>query len=574
MTGRLGVLGAVFASPLLRRVEAAYGLFAFAEWSTWVAMIVYAYSRGGAFEAGVIAFLELAPSALVAPVVAAFGDRFARDRVLLGTYATQAIFMAATAGAIAVGSEALIVYALAIVSANLVSFSRPLHAAFMPEVSRSPDELTAANVVTGMAESGGSLIGPLGAGLLIGLGGPMAVFAVAAAGCAFAALAIVDVGRRIRRPDARAGVVPIALELAHGHQLPAVDGGESPPALPSETARQDRGLGGGLAAIAADRRLLSVIVIATWCTFLVGSMDILYAVLAIDLMGLGGDGVGFVGALGGVGAVSGAAAGLGLVGRERLGGAMIASAALFGLGIAAIGIAPASIATPLLIVTAGLGSGLTAVASQTLIQRLAGDDVMSRVFGLLQGLMMGTTALGALAVPFIVQAVDERLTFVLVGISLPIVALAAGVSLVRGDRLPPARAAELRLLRAVPMLGPLSAPVLERLAVAAVPFRVGAGTELVREGDVGDRYFVIASGRATVAVHGQPAAELGPGDGFGEIALLRSVPRTATVAALDDAELLAIDRASFIEALTGQPRSATIATRVADEHLAADLARS
>jgi CRP-like cAMP-binding protein len=141
-------------------------------------------------------------------------------------------------------------------------------------------------------------------------------------------------------------------------------------------------------------------------------------------------------------------------------------------------------------------------------------------------------------------------------------------------RLPPARAAELRLLRAVPMLGPVSAPVLERLASAAVPIGASPGTVIVREGDIGDRYFVVVSGRLAVSVHGQAAAELGPGDGFGEIALLRSVPRTATVTALDEVELLAIDRGPFIDALTGQVRSATIAARIADERLAADLARS
>jgi MFS family permease len=561
--GRLGVLRAVLASPLLRSAEGASLLFAFAEWSTWVAVIVYAYGRGGALEAGIIACLELAPSVLLAPVVAGLGDRFDRDRVLLGTYATQAILMAATAAALLVGSGSIVVYALAIVTASLVSLSRPVHAAFMPEVSRTPDELTAANVVTGMAESGGSLIGPLGAGLLIGIGGPLAVFAVAAAGCAVAAVAIVDVGRRIRRPDAPAGIRPIPV----GHAT--ADDGMLGAAVPVHGL----GLAGGLTAIAADRRLLSVVLIATWCTFLVGAMDILYAVLAIDLMGLGGDAVGFVGALGGVGAIGGAAAGLALVGRERLGGAMIASAALFGLGIAAIGIAPASLATLVLLVTAGLGSGLTAVASQTLIQRLAGDDVLSRVFGLLQGLMMGTTALGALAVPFVVGALDERLTFVVVGLSLPVVALAAGVSLVLGERLPPARAAELRLLRAVPMLGPLSAPVLERLAAAAVRTAARSGATIIRQGDAGDRFFVLASGRVAVTVDGQPAAVLGPGDGFGEIALLRSVPRTGTVTALEDVDLLAIDRGPFIDALTGQARSATIATRIAEEHLAADLAR-
>jgi CRP-like cAMP-binding protein len=198
---------------------------------------------------------------------------------------------------------------------------------------------------------------------------------------------------------------------------------------------------------------------------------------------------------------------------------------------------------------------------------------MSRVFGVLQGLMMGTTALGALAVPFLVAAVDERLTFVVAGLSLPVVTLLAGWSLVLGERLDAGRSADLRLLRGVPMLGPLSAPVLERLATAALRISAPAGTAIVREGDLGDRFFVIRTGRATVAVHGEPAAELGPGDGFGEIALLRSVPRTATVSAVEDAQLLAIDRGPFLDALTGQARSATIATRIAEDHLAADLAR-
>jgi MFS family permease len=342
---------------------------------------------------------------------------------------------------------------------------------------------------------------------------------------------------------------------------------------PSGRGWRGAALGGGFVAIAADRRLLSVVVIGAWTTFLVGSLDILYAVLAIDLLGLGGDGVGFVGALGGLGAITGAVAGLGLVGRERLGIAAIASAALFGLGIAAIGVAPASAVTLLLLVAAGVGGGLTAVATQTLIQRLAGDDVMSRVFGILQGLMMGTTALGALTVPFLIRAVDERLTFVVAGLSLPIVAVVAGTSLAFGERLPPGRAAELRRLRAVPMLGPLSAPVLERLAAATVRLTVPAGTVIVEEGAVGDRFFVVASGRVHVRGGGRPAAELGVGEGFGEIALLQAVPRTATVTALEETELLGIDRGPFIDALTGQARSATIATRIAEDHLAADLVR-
>jgi hypothetical protein len=445
------------------------------------------------------------------------------------------------------------VYLLATVTATAVAFSRPVHASLLPEVVASPDDLTAANVVSGMFESGGSLIGPLGAGILIALGGPAAVFVVAALGTLVGSLAVMDIARAAHRPTADLALVVPAQAL---HRSAA---GE---------------LVAGLTAIWADRRLRAVVAIATWATFLVGSMDIFYAVLALDLMGLDESAVGFVGALGGVGAITGSAAALLLVGRERLGVALVVSAVLFGTAIAAIGVAPGSIGAAGLIVIAGVGSGLTFVGAQTLIQRLAGDDVMSRVFGSLQGLTMGATALGALAVPILIGLVGERGAFAVAGLSLPVVIALVGGAIVHGDRLGAERARELRLLRGVPMLAPLSGPVLERLAACVVSAAFPDATTIVTEGDPGDRFFVIAEGSLDVAVHGRHVRRLRPGDGFGEIALIRDVPRTATVTSIGEVTLLGIDRTSFIEALTGQPRSRSIAAGLAAERLAADASIS
>jgi CRP-like cAMP-binding protein len=122
------------------------------------------------------------------------------------------------------------------------------------------------------------------------------------------------------------------------------------------------------------------------------------------------------------------------------------------------------------------------------------------------------------------------------------------------------------------MFGPLSAPVVERLAGSAEHATVEAGATIVREGDSGDRFFVIADGRTEVSVGGRAAGELGPGEAFGEIALLRDVPRTATVRATAPTELLVLRRAPFLEALTGQPRSRALASDVVEEHLTADHA--
>ena len=559
MLGRFGVIAAVFRSPILRRLEAAYLLFSFGEWSTWVAVIVYAYERGGVGEAGVVVFVELAPSVVGAPAVSALGDRYPRARVLLGTYVVQAGLMATMAISLIGGAAPIVVYLLAILTASAVAFSRPVHASLLPEVVASPDDLTAANVVSGMFESAGSLVGPLGAGILIGLGGPAAVFAAGAAANAIASIAVFRVARAarpLRAPD------------------PAARGLQASDALIVQDARRRSAmseLAGGLAAIWADRRLRAVIAIASWATFLVGALDIFYAVLALDLMGLDGSGVGFVGALGGVGAVAGSAAALLLVGRERLGVAVVGSAILFGGAIAAIAVAPGPGAAALLLLVAGTGSGLTYVGTQTLIQRLAGDDVMSRVFGVLQGLMMGATALGALAVPFLIGLVGDRAAFAVAGLSLPVAIALVGRALVNGDRLEAGRASELRLLRGVPMLAPLSGPVLERLANCIVRTEYPAGAAVVNEGDRGDRFYVVADGRLAVTVHGRDVRQLDPGDGFGEIALIRDVPRTATISAIGPVTLLAINRSQFLEALTGQPRSRTIATGLVDDRLAADV---
>jgi hypothetical protein len=555
MRSKLGVLAAVFRNPTLRRLEAAYLIFAFGEWSTWVAVIIYAYGRGGAAEAGVVAFVELAPSVVLAPAIAGLGDGFPRARVLFGSYATQAVLMAATAIALGIAAPAPVIYVLATATATAVASSRPLHASLLPEVVASPDDLTAANVTSGMAESAGSLLGPLGAGLLVGLGGPTAVFAAACIGNAVGAALVA----RLALTGGRLAPAGVALGAI-------ADGDVAASSLRDRLAEAV----GGVTAILADRRLRSVVAIASWATFLVGALDILYAVLAIDLLGLGDSGVGFLGAVAGLGGVAGAAAAVFVVGRERLGGALAASAVLFGGAIAALCIAPGSLGAVPLLVAAGAGGAMTAVAAQTLIQRLAGDDVLSRVFGVLQGLMMGATAIGALAVPILIALVGERAAFAVAGLSLPAAFLLLGRAILAGDRLDPIRADELRLLRSVQMLAPLSGPILERIVASLTRVDVPVGGVVIREGEAGDRFYVVAAGRLEVEVHGHEVRELGPGDGFGEIALLRGLPRTATVRAVTQAVLLAIDSEPFLAAMTGQPRSRSIAAGLADQRLAAD----
>ena len=185
-----------------------------------------------------------------------------------------------------------------------------------------------------------------------------------------------------------------------------------------------------------------------------------------------------------------------------------------------------------------------------MLQRIVPDEVMGRVFGAVESLLVAGMALGALLMPLLIATIGLRGGLAIIGASVSglVIAGIAGLNRLDTTTLAPA---QLPLVMANDILGPLPEGVQERLARALIEVHVPAGDVVCKEGDPGDRYFLIANGTAEVLAAGQTVNVLGPGDAFGEIALLRDVPRQATVRALDDLTLQALERDVFIGAVTG-----------------------
>jgi MFS family permease len=546
---RLHPLVAVIRSSELRRVQIGFLLSTIAEWASWLALVVYAYGRGGAGEAGVVGFVLSAPGILVVPALSVLGDRLPRARVLLGSDIVIALAFGAAAALLA-WDQVIGAYLAAIVATLFVGLIRPLLGALLPEVATGPDELTAANVVTGIVEGAGSLLGPLIAGVVLVVSGAPGVLVACAVGLAIAAVAMWPVAAR--PTDPRGAEAEVATSLTVREQF--------------------RDLAAGAVAIGRDARLLGAVVLIAAIFGLLGAVEVFIVLIALDLLGLDEGAAGFLTAVSGIGAVVGSAASIVLVGRDRLGLALVTATAVFGLSVAVLGLATQPLSVALVLVVTGLGWSFGYVAATTLTQRLAGDDVMTRVFGLSEAVQTFAEALGALVVPVLVIAFGANGAIVIAGLSLGILALATLPIYLRSERADPELLRDVRLLRAVPMFEPLSAPVIERLAAGAVRLTVAAGTPIVREGEPGDRFYILTEGSAEVTINGRGARMLVPGDVFGEIALLRDVPRTATVLAVTPTGLLALDRGPFLEALTGQARSRRLAGDVAADRLAADAA--
>jgi MFS family permease len=204
----------------------------------------------------------------------------------------------------------------------------------------------------------------------------------------------------------------------------------------------------------------------------------------------------------------------------------------------------------------GVGNALVDLGLFTLIARLAPDDVLARVFGLLESLGALTVGLGAIVASLLIELSGVRSALVMVGLLGPILVAAASPRLVRLDRFIGVRDQEIALLHGVPMFRPLPLPVIEQLARGLEPVTAPAGQVVFNQGDAGDYFYVIESGEAEVIGDGRRVATLQPGQAFGEIALLRQVPRTATVRAATELRLQALTSDHFLPIVTGFTPSA------------------
>ena len=528
---------AVAANRELRKLQLAFVGSIVGEWGFLVAIAVYANAQGGAGAVSLVLVLRWVAAALTASWLAYFADRFPRERVMLAADVSRIAAMSLMAVAAFADWPPAIVYALATYMAVASKTFRPAQAALLPRLARSPDELTAANVTSTAIESVGSFLGPALGGLLLAVASIGWVFVADAATLLWSAVLVLQI--RAPRDEAK--------PVEHGSVV--------------------RELSEGFRALGKERDA-RVVVFLYWCqTFVAGALRVLIVVTALDLLDIGSSGLGLLNAAVGVGGLIGVGIAFALVGRKRLANDFGFGLVLIGVGLALIGVWPSELGAFLLMGVFGIGNTLVDVSAVTLLQRAVRDNVLGRVFGALESLLVAGLAAGALVTPVLIDWIGTRASLIVMGSLLPVLTVLLWARLRTIDaraRIPTER---IELLRANPIFAPLSPPTIEHLAVKLEERRVAAGDVVVRQGDSGDLFYLVEKGRLRVEIDGRPVGDLGPGEAFGEIALLRDIPRTATVVAVEDTSLAGLERDEFIAAVTGHAPSREAADSVIAQRL-------
>lgn len=536
---------AVGRNANLRWLELAWAASIVGHYAFLIAVSVYAYEVGGEGAVGLIFLARLIPAALIAPFAGMLGDRYPRERVLLITNLTRIVLVGASALAVFADADPWVVYGLSIAATIANTPFRSSQAALTPALSRAPEELTAANAVASGVESIAVFAGPALAGVLLAVASTGVVFTMTALLVAVSALFV------------------LLIHVEHADQ-PRRE-------LSASTIAAERMAGFTTLGRHASLRVMMVLLTAQTAMF--GAVQVFIVVLAIETLDLGQGGVGYLNAAIGVGAFIGAVGALSLTGASRLSPAFLVGLVVTGLPLVAIGVAPEVVVAVLAFAVIGIGNSFVDVAGLTLVQRSVPDDVLARVFGVIQMLWMAAIGIGAALAPALISWLGLETALIATGIFLPLLVILFGRTVARIDAAAAApEADELRLLAAVPIFAPLPGGSLEHLAARLVPLRVEPGTVIVREGDSGDRFYIVVEGEIEVSQAGKALPELAEGDYFGEIALLRDTLRTATVTAKTSVVLYALDREDFLAAVTGHPSSIEAAESVVSARLAGPAA--
>jgi MFS family permease len=545
---RLAEGGAALASnlrrPDLRRAQLAFGSAYAAEWSFTVALGVVAFRDGGATAVGIVALIRMLPSALVAPFATAVADRVRRDRVLIWIGVMRAAAVGTAAVVMAVDLSAVFVYLLAVIATIPFTAFRPAHSALLPALCETPRELTAANASRGLLDSASTLIGPLLAALLLDVSGPEAVFALTA-----------------------------GLSLWSAFLVSLIDYEPAPREAPPAPIRVAADTAEGLRAIAAQRDVTMLFGLGAVQAVTRGALNVFTVVVAIELLETGEPGVGVLTAAIGVGAVMGSLGASVLVGSRRLAAYTGLGIALWGMPLAMIGVFPSELIALAMLAIVGAGNALVDLGYFTLFPRLMPDELLARVFGALESLVALAVGLGSILTPLLIYLFGIRGALVAVGLMTPVAVALAWSRLVRVDAGLGTQADIIDRLRRVAMLQPLPVSTIEHLARNVREESFDPDGTVIEQGQVGDSFYVIVSGEVEVKENGRLLGVLSDGDCFGEIALLRDVPRTRTVRARTPLTVYALDRRHFVPIVSGYSESAAEAETVVETRLAASAAR-
>jgi MFS family permease len=542
MRERLAASGRAFSAtarnPSLLRAQLAFGAAWTAEAAFTVALGVVAFRDGGAEAVGLVAFARTAPAALLAPIGTAFADRFPRDRVLVLSCLIRAGATAAAASVLAASGPDVAVYTLAVISTAAFRLFRPAHSALLPGLCNTPFELSSANVVRGLLDSLSTLLGPLAAALLLVLSSPAAVFGTSA-----------------------------SLSLASGVLLLRLSYERPPRGRPQPLRRIVHETVEGFQALARYRDAGLLIGLALVQALTQGFLYVFVVVLALERLEMGAPGVGLLTAAVGAGAVASSLGASMFVTGRRLAALEGLGVILWGLPLTVSGVLPHEPVVLGLMCVIGIGNALVDIGLHTLPARLVPEELLARVFGAKASLTALSIAVGSLITPSAIDLLGIRGALIVLGLVAPALAGLAWQRLHAIDAAIAHRDKEIEVLNRVAMFRPLPMPAIDELALHLDRVDFAAGEDVVVQGEHGDRFYVIEDGEADVIGDGRLIRTLYRGDGFGEIALLHDMLRTATVRARTPLRLYMLDRRHFLSALTDYESSGREADALALDRL-------
>jgi CRP-like cAMP-binding protein/predicted MFS family arabinose efflux permease len=524
------------------------------DWLYNVALLVWVYdaTHSGTWVA-VVTVARLVPYVVFGPLGGLVADTYDRRTVMIASDLLRAALMLLLAVFTDLHGPVALVAAIACISTAAGTAYRPAVVAMLPEMVGERD-LAAANALESVVENLAVVLGPaIGAGLLV-LGSTTFAFVINAltfvisAGCA-AALHVHSRGSG--RDD-------------------------------SETSAPEAGLLHGFRELGrtADARVLGGYMLGT--AFIYGIQSVVLVLVAGEQLEAGTDGVGIFYAALGVGGIVGAALVTRLARSARLGAVLYASLLLTTLPMALLALSSSGGVAFVLVLLSSVGAVVLDVLALTQLQRAVSGEVLGRVWGALDALVVSAIILGSIVVAPVVDVLGADPAFVLLALCIPVLGLLGVGGLLRADRESVALLDRIgpavRVFQQVPLLEVADRATIERLATTAVVQPVAIGEDVVVQGEPAEHFYVVESGRFDVYVEEDGGAPeqvnvLGAGDWFGEIGLLHDAPRTATVRARWPSRVWRIDGGEMLEALNAAPTmAATLLEGVASRIGASDRA--